>query len=124
MSAKQDNAIAARLLLNLSTTAQINDSQKLGDVALLELERVNRLHKPRVQRASFAVLKAAGIPAILVEAACISSQEEELRLRDNAYQQKMAQAIYGGTRRYSPSTRRPPASRSRNRPAPGRRKRN
>ena len=90
----------ARVLLDLSTTAQINDSLKLGNSVLRELERVNRLHKPRVEQAGFAVLKAPDIPSILVETAFISNPEEEARLRDDDYQEQMARAILVGIKRY------------------------
>ncbi len=100
----------ARVLLDLSTTAQINDSLKFGNAVLRELERVNRLHKPRVEQAGFAVLKAPDIPSILVETAFISNPDEELRLRDEGYQQKLAQAIVGGIRRYF--AKNPPAARN------------
>jgi len=89
-----------RMLLDLSTTAQINDSLKLGNAVLRELERINRLHKPRVEQASFAVLKAPDIPSILIETAFISNPEEEKRLRDDAYQDQMARAILAGIKRY------------------------
>ncbi len=90
----------ARVLLDLSTTAQINDSLKLGNSVLRELERVNRLHKPRVEQAGFAVLKAPDIPSILVETAFISNPDEEARLRDDDYQEQMARAILIGIKRY------------------------
>ncbi len=89
-----------RVLLDLSTTAQINDSLKLGGAVLRELERINRLHKPRVEQAGFAVLKAPDIPSILVETAFISNPEEEKRLRDDEYQDQMARAILAGIKRY------------------------
>jgi N-acetylmuramoyl-L-alanine amidase len=100
----------ARVLLDLSTTAQINDSLKLGNAVLRELERINRLHKPRVEQAGFAVLKAPDIPSILVETAFISNPDEELRLRDDSYQQKLALAIVGGIRRHF--AKNPPAARN------------
>lgn len=100
----------ARVLLDLSTTAQINDSLRFGNAVLRELERVNSLHKPRVEQAGFAVLKAPDIPSILVETAFISNPDEERRLKDEAYQQRMAQAIYNGIRRYF--AKHPPRARS------------
>jgi N-acetylmuramoyl-L-alanine amidase len=100
----------ARVLLDLSTTAQINDSLKLGHSVLRELERVNRLHKPRVEQAGFAVLKAPDIPSILVETAFISNPEEEARLRDDDYQEQMARAILIGIKRYF--ARNPPLARN------------
>jgi N-acetylmuramoyl-L-alanine amidase len=101
----------ARVLLDLSTTAQINDSLKLGNSVLRELERINRLHKPRVEQAGFAVLKAPDIPSILVETAFISNPEEEARLRDVDYQEQMARALLIGIKRYfakNPPLRRNP----------------
>ncbi|MCS7100086.1 MAG: N-acetylmuramoyl-L-alanine amidase [Burkholderiaceae bacterium] len=100
----------ARVLLDLSTTAQINESLRFGHAVLRELERVNDLHKPRVEQAGFAVLKAPDIPSILVETAFISNPEEERRLQDEAYQEKLAAAIARGIKRYLQNN--PPRSRS------------
>ncbi len=75
------------MLLDLSTTAQINDSMKLGKAVLAEIGGINRLHKGAVEQAGFAVLKAPDIPSILVETAFISNPEEEAKLTDNAYQE-------------------------------------
>jgi N-acetylmuramoyl-L-alanine amidase len=90
----------ARTLLDLSQTATINDSLKLGKYVLGELGGINRLHKNSVEQAGFAVLKAPDIPSILVETAFISNPDEELRLADEAYQDKMADAIVRGIRQY------------------------
>ena len=90
----------SRILVDLATTAQINDSLKVGRYVLSELGEVNRLHKPAVEQASFAVLKAPEIPSILIETAFISNPEEERKLRDAAYQDKMADAIADGVRTY------------------------
>ena len=87
-------------LLDLSQTATINDSLKLAKAVLSQLGEINTLHKPHVEQASFAVLKAPDIPSILVETAFISNPEEEKRLKDNAYQDKMAEAIFSGIKRY------------------------
>ncbi len=90
----------AQTLLDLSQTAQINDSLKLARSVLAELGGINTLHKAQVEQASFAVLKAPDIPSILVETAFISNPEEEKRLNDEGYQEKMAQAIFQGVKRY------------------------
>jgi N-acetylmuramoyl-L-alanine amidase len=92
--------VLARTLLDLSLTATINDSLKLGRAVLNELGDVNDLHKASVEQAGFAVLKAPDIPSILVETAFISNPEEEKRLKDSAYQDKMASAVFGGIKRY------------------------
>ncbi|MCF8149852.1 MAG: N-acetylmuramoyl-L-alanine amidase [Burkholderiaceae bacterium] len=90
----------ARTLLDLSQTATINDSLKLGKHVLGELGRINTLHKAHVEQAGFAVLKAPDIPSILIETAFISNPEEEARLNDEAYQDRMAEAILKGISRY------------------------
>ena len=90
----------ARTLLDLSQTATINDSLKLGKSVLGELGGINHLHKASVELAGFAVLKAPDIPSILVETAFISNPEEEKRLNDDAYQDKMAEAILSGMKKY------------------------
>ena len=92
--------VLARTLLDLSQTATINDSLKLGKAVLTEIGDVNSLHKPSVEQAGFAVLKAPDIPSILVETAFISNPDEEKRLKDAAYQEKLAAAIVQGIKRY------------------------
>jgi N-acetylmuramoyl-L-alanine amidase len=94
------DAYLARTLLDLSQTATINDSLKVGKDVLGELGRINTLHKAQVEQAGFAVLKAPDIPSILIETAFISNPEEEKRLNDEAYQDQMAEAILKGIRRY------------------------
>lgn len=90
----------ARTLLDLSQTATINDSLKLGKYLLGELGTINTLHKNNVEQAGFAVLKAPDIPSALIETAFISNPEEERRLNDDAYQEKLAEAIVRGIRQY------------------------
>ena len=101
----------ARTLLDLSQTATINDSLKLGKDVLGELGRINTLHKAYVEQAGFAVLKAPDIPSILVETAFISNPEEEARLADDGYQDQMAEAILRGIKRYF--SKNPPLAKSR-----------
>ncbi len=101
----------ARTLLDLSQTATLNDSLKLGKSVLGELGGVNTLHKGQVEQAGFAVLKAPDIPSILIETAFISNPDEERRLNDEAYQEKMAEAILKGIKGYF--AKNPPLAKSR-----------
>jgi N-acetylmuramoyl-L-alanine amidase len=103
--------VLARTLLDLSLTATINDSLKLGKAVLTELGDVNALHRDRVEQAGFAVLKAPDVPSILVETAFISNPDEERRLKDGAYQDRIAAAVLGGIKRYLAQN--PPLARSR-----------
>ncbi|MDR1854088.1 MAG: N-acetylmuramoyl-L-alanine amidase [Azoarcus sp.] len=107
--AKQDTHLA-RTLLDLSQAATMNDSLKLGRAVLTALGDINTLHKGSVEQAGFAVLKAPDIPSILVETAFISNPEEEVRLNDESYQEKMAAAILRGIQRYFEAN--PPMQRS------------
>jgi len=90
----------ARVLLDLTTAAQINDSLKVGTAVLNEISGINRLHKRAVEQAGFAVLKAPDIPSILIETAFISNPEEEAKLTDDAYQNRMADAVLKGIKNY------------------------
>jgi len=94
------DAALKRVLLDLSTSAQISDSLRFGDAVLHELGHINRLHRGHVEQAGFAVLKAPDIPSILVETAFISNPDEEARLRDLNYQRQMAMALHQGIRNY------------------------
>lgn len=89
-----------RTLIDLSQTATINDSLKLGRAVLKEIGGVNTLHKGEVEQAGFAVLKAPDIPSILIETAFISNPEEEKRLNDPGYQDKLVDAIVDGVKDY------------------------
>jgi N-acetylmuramoyl-L-alanine amidase len=108
---RSKNQQLATVLLDLSTTAQINDSMKLAKSVLGEIGNINRLHKAQVEQAGFAVLKAPDIPSILVETAFISNPEEEAKLTDESYQDKMADALMRGIEKYlikHPSMRKNP----------------
>ncbi|WP_235001332.1 N-acetylmuramoyl-L-alanine amidase [Nitrosovibrio sp. Nv4] len=97
-------------LLDLSQTATINDSLKLGREVLAKIGDINHLHKNEVEQAGFAVLKSPDIPSILVETAFISNPDEERKLKDAGYQDKLAEAIVAGIKRYFADN--PPLSRS------------
>jgi N-acetylmuramoyl-L-alanine amidase len=111
INVRAKDAQVQRALLDMSTTAQINDSLKLGSTVLGEIGSFAKLHKPRVEQAGFAVLKAPEIPSVLIETAFISNPEEEQKLRDQAYQDKLADGIMRGLMRYF--ARNPPLARTR-----------
>jgi N-acetylmuramoyl-L-alanine amidase len=108
---KSKDSQVMRAMLDMSTTAQIKDSLKLGKVVLGHLGKVGRLHKPQVEQAGFAVLKAPDIPSILVETGFISNPEEEAKLKDETYQAELADALMTGISRYF--AKNPPLARNR-----------
>jgi N-acetylmuramoyl-L-alanine amidase len=107
----QDKQVA-NLLLDMSTTAQIKDSLQVGQSILKQIGGFAPLHKAKVEQASFAVLKAPDIPSILVETAFISNPQEEARLNDDAYQDRIAEAILKGIKDYF--SKNPPVARRAN----------
>ena len=111
LNIKTQDKQVAQLLLDMSTTAQIKDSLKLGDAVLKQIGGFAKLHKPQVEQASFAVLKAPDVPSILIETAFISNPEEEARLNDHQYQEQIAQGILRGIRNYF--AKNPPVAKSR-----------
>ncbi len=90
----------AHLLLDMSTTAQINDSVRVGNSILRNIGSFAPLHKNKVEQAGFAVLKAPDIPSILIETAFISNPQEEKRLNSETYQEQIADAILAGIKDY------------------------
>ena len=110
-SVKVKDETVLRAMLDMSTTAQIKDSLKLGGEVLGQIGKVGKLHKGSVEQASFAVLKAPDVPSILVESAFISNPEEEKKLRDPQYQAQLVEALAIGIQRYF--ARNPPLARSR-----------
>lgn len=111
VGAATKDANVLRALLDMSTTAQIKDSLKLGGEVLGQIGKIGKLHKPRVEQAGFAVLKAPDIPSILVETAFISNPEEEKKLRDPDYQDKLVDALASGIAKYF--AKNPPMARKR-----------
>jgi N-acetylmuramoyl-L-alanine amidase len=105
------DADVMRTLLDMSTTAQVKDSLRAGSEVLGQLDRVAHLHKPRVEQAGFAVLKAPDIPSILVETAFISNPEEERKLASAEYRKELVDALLLGIKRYF--AKNPPLARNR-----------
>ena len=111
VNVKVKDAQVMRAMLDMSTTAQIKDSLRLGDEVLSRIGKVGKLHRGQVEQASFAVLKAPSIPSILVETAFISNPQEEDKLRDPDYRHQLVEALFTGIDRYF--AKNPPIARHR-----------
>lgn len=111
LNVKAKDPEVKRALFDMSTTAQINDSLKLGSAMLGEVGRIGKLHKGKVEQAGFAVLKAPDIPSVLVEAAFISNPLEEAKLNSDEYQEQLANALMRGIEAYF--SKNPPLARRR-----------
>lgn len=108
---KAKDAQLQKAMLDMSTTAQIKDSLNLGSTVLREIGGLGKLHKGQVEQAGFAVLKAPDIPSVLIESAFISNPDEEQKLRSEAYQDQLADALMRGISRYF--AKNPPLARNR-----------
>ena len=89
------------LLGDLTKDATIGDSMVLGLDMLGPMRDVGPLHSVRVGQAGFMVLKSP-IPSVLIETAFISNPDEERKLRDRTFQQRMAKSIFSGLKRAAP----------------------
>ncbi len=111
VSVKVKDAQVMRAMLDMSTTAQIKDSMRVGGEVLSRMGKIGKLHRGQVEQASFAVLKAPAIPSILVETAFISNPQEEDKLRDPDYRHQLVEALFTGIDRYF--AKNPPVARHR-----------
>jgi len=103
--AQTSNTLAS-VLLDLTQSGHMKASEDAAGEVLDGLKRVGNNHKPHIERANFAVLRSSDMPAMLVETAFISNPEEERRLRDPAFQRKVAGAVLDGINTFF--TRQPP----------------
>ena len=95
----KDVATQARsTVVDMLAETKLRYGIQLGDEVLSELSKLGPLHKSSVEYAEFAVLKAQGVPSILVETAFLSNPKEENRLRDARHQSRLANAIFQGIR--------------------------
>lgn len=88
------------VLIQMQQDATIESSNVLAGKTLSQLKGIGKVHKRRVERAGFAVLKSPDIPSMLVETAFISNPDEERKLNSRTYQEKIATAIARGIKAY------------------------
>ncbi|WP_294963027.1 N-acetylmuramoyl-L-alanine amidase [uncultured Gilliamella sp.] len=87
-------------ILDLVQKTTLSNGVLLGNAILNKMKGVNQLHKPSIEKAGFAVLKAPDIPSVLVETAFISNIGEEQKLKTASFQNKVAKAIVDGIKDY------------------------
>lgn len=97
--ANKDDELAG-ILADLSMNSTLRSSLDAGDYVLRNMGTVARLHKKKVEQASFLVLKSLDIPSLLIETGFISNPREARLLSNTAYQKKIAKAIYIGLVQY------------------------
>ena len=98
LSGKNDSF--ATLMMGLSQSATNEASLEIGEFVLTELSRVSSIRKKKVQQSGLLVLKSPDVPSILIETTYISNPNEEKKLKDRNFQNKLANAILKGVRNY------------------------
>ena len=98
LSGKDDSF--ASLMMGLSQGATNEASLEIGEFVLTELSRVISIRKKKVQQSGLLVLKSPDVPSILIETTYISNPNEEKKLKDRNFQNKLANAILKGVRNY------------------------
>lgn len=92
--------VLASVLLDLSQAANEDASLEAATKVLQSLGKITTLHKYRVERAGFAVLKAPDVPSILVETGFITNPSSEKLLQSKLHRQRLAQNIMLGITQY------------------------
>ena len=89
-----------KTLLDLAQNATLESSLSIGDIMVGEIKRVTRLHKTSVEQANFSVLRSPDIPSVLIESAFISNPKEEMKLRSDVFQGRLATALHNAIMTY------------------------
>lgn len=92
--------VLAGVLVDLSMTATLSSSLKVGHKVLGSMDKVAHLHKKQVEQAGFAVLKSPDVPSILVETGFISNPGEAKMLNTSSYRKKLSKQIFVGVKQY------------------------
>ena len=93
-----------KTILDLSQNVTRYLSEQLGSSVLKQMGKVNNLHKKKVEKANFAVLKSIDVCSILVETAFLSNSKEEKQLKTSEYQNRIALAILKGIKDFLKNT--------------------
>ncbi|WP_144393918.1 N-acetylmuramoyl-L-alanine amidase [Pleionea sediminis] len=100
-SLSNKDPLLAQVLLDLSTTYSVGASiDAAAEVHNHLALSVPKMHKKRVERAGFVVLKMPDIPAMLVEMAFISNPSEEKLLNKYNHRKKLASSVFKGLKSY------------------------
>ncbi|HMA53013.1 MAG TPA: N-acetylmuramoyl-L-alanine amidase [Acidobacteriota bacterium] len=84
------------ILWDMAQNAYIKQSSRLAELVQGELDAMLGTRNRGIKQAPFKVLTGVACPAVLVEAAFISNPDEEQKLASDAFQTKVAEAIYRG----------------------------
>ena len=89
---KTDTALGM-VLWDLAQSQYLADSSRLAEAIQQNLNELLRIESRGVKQAPFKVLMGATMPAVLVEIGFITNPDEEDRLKQDGYKDRIAQAI-------------------------------
>ncbi len=88
------------ILWDMAQAAFLKQSSQLAEIIQAELNNLLGTANRGIKQAPFKVLTGVACPAVLVEVAFISNPEEEAKLKDESFQESVAQALYQGLLNY------------------------
>ncbi|MFA7555207.1 MAG: N-acetylmuramoyl-L-alanine amidase [Spongiibacteraceae bacterium] len=96
VSLSDKDGVLAGVLADLSMSASLDASMRIGGDIVQHMGKISRLHSSKVEQANFAVLRSTDVPSLLVETGFISNPGEAKKLSTKSYQRQMARAIFNG----------------------------
>jgi N-acetylmuramoyl-L-alanine amidase len=109
LARQQGATVFVSIHANASTRQASNGSEtyyltpqslELAQLVQEELARVPNLVPRGTKTANFLVLRESDVPAVLVEVAYVSNPDEEARLRQQNFRERLAEAVARGVQRF------------------------
>jgi N-acetylmuramoyl-L-alanine amidase len=88
------------MLWDLAQQEYLNESSRLAQAVQEEMNRITGIQSRGVKQAPFKVLVGATMPAALVEVAFITNPDEESKIKSDAFQKTVVDALTTAVERY------------------------
>ena len=88
------------IMATMTQSSFLKESENLAAQIQIELDKKLDTPNRGVKQAGFYVLVGASMPNVLVEVGFLSNPNEEKRLKQDSYKDKIAEAIYKGIKRF------------------------
>jgi len=88
------------ILWDMAYALYTRESAELAGIMLEELDKIPSVNNRGVKSGPFFVLMGAAMPSALVEVAFISNPQEERKLQEEAYKQRVAEALLEGIAKF------------------------
>ena len=88
------------MLWDLAQQEYLNESSRLAQAVQEEMNRITGVQSRGVKQAPFKVLVGATMPAALVEVAFITNPDEEAKIKSDAFQKTVVDALTTAVERY------------------------